>query len=317
MSVIFKTHLSNISLTTTPTEKYQVRFNFDGFKKLVCNNFSSKETKTNNSDEFLFDYTTIYPHDLNLKWLTIKCYKKNLLTRTLVATSRINLLFLATGPSKHVQELSTNQGEKLTLSFTCSFVQFCQGFSFSLKDQQQKSLKFKMFNGKNNLEFDESITLSETVDNLEQYALVIEEAKEIIYSFPIMKDYNTNLIDLPRTILLDRGTLLTLVISRGPLYHQMSSDSFSKNGVLTGKIFPGYPLPSILSPNSIIGFTNVGEKNIATWPTMEKLIHQHFSKLLMKETEENKDISEKIIKLKNDLNNTIIRAKIRYKIDIS
>lgn len=138
MSVIFKTHLYDVFLaqaSKSTTSVHEIKFNFAGFKKLVI------KTPAKSKKSFFFDYSTIYPHNLGSKHVTIKCYRKNAIGyRTLLATGQVSLFMLATGPSKYKLRLSlpTSVDKKISpplyLSFTCEFVQFCPNCTISIRD---------------------------------------------------------------------------------------------------------------------------------------------------------------------------------------
>jgi hypothetical protein len=228
--LFFKTQLYNISLKSfrldeKKGEKYEIRFNFDKFKKLVKNVLSNDSSNQDNQvDKFIFDYWTLYPRDLNLKWMTIKCYKKNLLglKKTLVATSEVDLFMLATGPT-HYQLTLTNvddreenkekkekkQEEKLQLSFICKFIQFCPDFSCKIemiatdeRDEKEEEkphiILTKSMKKSTNEETKEKIflvdnlvKLSLSVIDLENCILVISDSIKI----PLMKDYDPKNLD--------------------------------------------------------------------------------------------------------------------------
>lgn len=120
MSVAFRTHLHGVKLNSILSilsagkkeETFIVKFNFAGFKKLIFvarnsltksqvgkDKLSESSELIGGKREFHFDYTTIYPHNLSSKLVTIKCYRKQLFGNTLIATASFDLLMLATGPS--------------------------------------------------------------------------------------------------------------------------------------------------------------------------------------------------------------------------
>lgn len=146
MSVTFRTHLHGVKLNSILSilsilsagqtdETFVVKFNFAGFKKLIftVRNIQQKQISKPKSNElselseligskreFYFDYTTIYPHNLSSKLVTIKCYRKQFFGNVLVATGSFDLLMLATGPSHHRLQLQLQQSKKPTTKLSTS-----------------------------------------------------------------------------------------------------------------------------------------------------------------------------------------------------
>jgi hypothetical protein len=326
MKVFFKTLLHNVELMDENNEKYdaEIKFNFAGFKKF------KSSCSGNGANSWSFDYSTIYPHNLNLKILTIKCYRRNLLGyKRLIAENQVSLFMLATGPSKYKIMLKN----KLTLSFTCEFTQLCKNFK-CIFDSDSKADFTLLDNGKYIPIIDFTLELSKSVAELEKLMIVLSTS-----SFPLLSGYSPKDMDkfVPLGTLGTLGPLGPLVplgirrcISHGPLYHQMSESSIAtEDGVIQGELMTNYPTPLKWSKKSVIGLMNTlggalsapGERSIP-WGTMETLIHLYFNKLIM-ETNELTNLPNlpnlpnlANLNLKKRLNNALIRAKMQYHVDI-
>ena len=206
-------------------------------KKLQSTSLAARGT---NDSIFKFVYSTIYPHNLNSKILTIKCYKKNLFGHStlLTAFNKLTLHMLATGPSKYEINLTDSTNAIGKLSFVCEFIQLCPSFTIKVVRPSDKMMCVVNDETKDSQTFDGEIKLSGSVTELENYS--VSKSDDTEQKNKTLEWLRSKTSGQSRQL----NEHFSWIISEGPLYHQMSKDSLAnENGVVHGRVVLNYPTP--------------------------------------------------------------------------
>lgn len=345
--MFFKTLIRDIQITDSLKvyKNFKLFINFAGFRKFWlnyndCCRSSDHSHNSSDSNTISFDYKTIYPKNLNVKYLHLKCFKVNKVGyKTNIGFGQVDLYTLATGPSKYKIILKNKKPESqhvVTITFTCIFTEYCPCLQYSLSDciiditdnnsNSDNSNTVKIKN--QNIEFH-----AKTVLELDTIAIPLNVSSELIYlsnlTLPIMINYNPKRQDqwISFTHESNHFDDCTKVVTKmriggqfrivnGPTFHQMSPLALAtEEGVIFGHSMINYPMPNRYAKNCVVGliiprvdvrdFRDVSDKcHIVPkipWNEMENLIHKHFHDLLKKHFEtQNTRVTISLQKFKED-----------------